>query len=53
MNFEDCKKIMIQYLEAREALHNLMLNHCANCTERIHHCDECPMLIDGACKFGE
>jgi len=53
MNFEDCKKVMIQYLEAKKAMEKLRLEHCIKCEERICHCNECPMMTNDGCKFGE
>ena len=53
MNFEDCKKIMIQYLEAKEAMKQLMIKCATCCEEQYCHCNECPMFIDEQCKFGE
>ena len=52
MNFEDCKKVMIQYLEAKKAMDELR-KQCATCKENICHCNECPMWIDEKCNFGE
>lgn len=53
MNFEDCKKVMRQYLEAKKAMEELR-KQCATCKESICHCNEgCPMMIDGQCRFGE
>ena len=55
-NFEDCKKVMQQYLNheiSGSELRNWGYEHCENCKERACHCDDCPMFIDGACRFGE
>ena len=56
MKFEDCKKIMLQYLNGDMTKQELVAwgeAHCMNCTERVCHCSECPMMIDGQCRFGE
>ena len=51
INFEDCKKIMRQYLEAKQAMKKLM-EKCKNCKEKTCHCnDECPMFINGQCRW--
>lgn len=56
MNFEECKKIMIQYINKEITSSELdiwAVKHCPNCKERVCHCNECPMWIDEKCKFGE
>ena len=50
MKFEDCRKIMLQYIKAREAMRQLM-DKCQKCDEKCCHCSECPMLVDGQCAF--
>ena len=54
MNFEDCKKIFIQYLEEQiteQELKNWASKHCQNCKDMACHCDKCPMMYDGECRF--
>ena len=54
MNFEDCKKVMIQYLEKQITLDEFKewaSAHCANCNHAICHCMECPMFFDETCNF--
>ena len=50
MNFENCKKIIKQYLEAKQAMKELM-EQCANCKEKTCHCEECPIFINGQCRW--
>ena len=51
MNFEDCKKVMRQYLEAKAAMKELM-KQCENCNDKMCHCnDECPMFINEQCRW--
>lgn len=50
MNFEDCKKVIIQYLEAKEAMRELM-KQCEKCKEKACHCNECPIFINGQCRW--
>ena len=54
MNFEECKKVMNQYLNAeitKEDLLHWAGEHCNECTERVCHCAECPMFIEKQCLF--
>ena len=51
MNFENCKKVITQYLEAKEAMKKLMKKQCENCKEKVCHCDECPIFINGQCRW--
>ena len=56
MNFEDCKKVMIQYINRQITsfeLETWASEHCTNCKERVCHSDECPLSVDGKCNFGE
>ena len=53
-NFEDCKKVFKQYLEGTMTeleLENWAAIHCDNCRERVCHCNECPLFVNGECKF--
>ena len=53
MSFEDCKKVMIQYLNYEMSKGEFLMwaaEHCDTCEERVCHCDECPMN-EGECKF--
>ena len=53
MNFEDCKKIMLQYLEAKEAIRKLK-EKCETCDYCTAYCNECPFSTeDGQCKWPE
>ena len=54
MNFEDCKKVMQQYLDKQMSLDNFKqwaTVHCTNCDHAICHCSECPMFINECCNF--
>ena len=50
MKFEDCRKIMLQYMKTKEAMKKLM-EQCQHCNEKCCHCSECPMLMNGVCNF--
>lgn len=55
MNFEDCRKMMLKRLTGEITAEELMTwsaKHCTHCEERVCHCEECPMLIQGDCRFG-
>lgn len=51
MKFEDCRKVMLQYIKAKQAMEKLMKEHCKLCSEKCCHCSECPMLVNGECDF--
>lgn len=54
MNFEDCKNVMNSYLighMTKEEITTWAIEHCNNCKEKICHCNDCPMYINGSCKF--
>lgn len=56
MDFNDCKKMMLKQLLGEITSEELMAwaaKHCTQCEERACHCNKCPMMIDGQCKFGE
>lgn len=50
MNFEDCKKVIAEYVKAKEAMKKLE-KQCENCKEKMCHCNECPLFINGQCRW--
>ena len=54
MNFEDCKKVFIKYLNdemTKQELATWASEHCDTCQDRACYCDECPMMYEGECRF--
>ena len=54
MNFEDCKKVMNEWIDGTMPANNAInwfWNRCFDCKETRCHCHECPLFYEGECKF--
>ena len=54
MNFEDCKKVFIEYLGERiteQELKAWASTHCKHCKDMACHCHKCPMMYEEECRF--